>query len=133
MNQVLPRQRRLAAPRAPARHVRRVLVGHADGLAVERRPAVGREVKDELVAVVDEAVAVDRLVVADVEVPVEAGGGAGRVAVDGDRLDPVNRVLQLQVPPRRLRDVERRPRVGRLGADVEEERAARPRTARAAA
>ena len=65
-----------AAPQAvaglgPALDVRRVLIGHADGAAIEPRPAARREVKDELVAVVHEPVAVDRLVVADGDVPVE--------------------------------------------------------------
>ena len=53
-----------------------------------------REVEDELVAVVQEAVAVDRLVVADRQIAGQAGGGAGRRPIDGDRLDPVDDVLQ---------------------------------------
>ena len=81
--------------------------------------------KDELVAVVEEAPAVDRLVVADCEVVLQAGPGAGQRLFDGDRLDPVNGVLQLQVRPRRLRHVDRGPRVGRLGADVQEQRPVR--------
>ena len=76
--------------------------------------------------------AVDRLVVSDREVARQPGGGAGGVAVDGDRLDPVDDVLQLQVRPRRLRHVERGPGIGGLGADVQEQRA-RPARTRAAA
>ena len=98
-----------------------VLVLDADRASVERRPAARREVEDELVAVVDEAVAVDRLVVADARSRVSPAP-APADPVDRDRLDPVDRVLELQVLPRRLRDVERRPGVGRLGADVQEQR-----------
>ena len=123
MNQVLPRQRRSSSRRAPARDVRLVLVLHADRPPVERRLAVGREMEDELVAVVEEALAVDRLVVADGQIVLEPGARAGERLLDGDRLDPVDGVLQLQMRPRRLRHVERRPRVGRLGADVQEQRA----------
>ena len=121
MNQVLPRQRRPWPRLGPALDVRGVLVGHADGPAIEPRAAARREVEDELVAVVDEAVAVDRLVVADRHVAIEPGRRAGGLAVDGDRLDPVDRVLELQVLPRHLRDLERNPGVGRLGADVQEQ------------
>ena len=42
----------------------------------------------------------------------------------------MNDVLQPQVRPRRLRDVERGPRVARLGADVQEQRAVGPQHAR---
>src|SRR5207249_4344384 len=79
---------------APARDVRRVLVGDAEREPVEARRAVARQVEHELVAIVQEAVAVDRLVVADREVARQAGGEAGRLALDGDRLDPMNDVLQ---------------------------------------
>ena len=86
---------------------------------------VRREMKDELVAIVDEPRAVDWLVVAHRQVAVQPGGRPCRITVDRDRLDPVQRVLQLQVRPDGLRDVERGPRVRRLGADVQEERAVR--------
>ena len=109
----------------PARHVRRVLVLDADRAAVERRAPARREVEDELLAVVDEPLAVDRLVVADVQVAGQTGARAGRVLVDRDRLDPVDGVLELQVLARRLGHVQRRPGVGRLGADVQEERSGR--------
>ena len=58
----------IAAAGPPAGDVRGVLIGHADGAAVERSPPIRREMKDELVTVVEKAVAVDRLVVADSEV-----------------------------------------------------------------
>jgi hypothetical protein len=63
--------------------------------------------------------------VADGEIAHECRGEAGRLAIDRDRFDPVDDVLQPQVRSRRLRDVERRPRVGWFGADVEEQRALR--------
>ena len=52
---------------------------------------------------------VDRLVVTDRRGRPSARPSAGGFRVDGDRLDPVNEVLQLQVLPRRLRHVERGP------------------------
>jgi hypothetical protein len=78
--------------------------------------------KNEFVAIVQEPVAVDRLVVADGQIFREPGGGTGRFSVDGDGFDPVNDVLQPEMLSGRLRDVERGPRVLRLGADVQEER-----------
>ena len=78
--------------------------------------------KDELVAVVDEAIAVDRLVVPDIHVAIEPRRCAGGVAIDRDRLDPVDRVLELQVMAGGLGDLERGPRVGRLRAHIEEQR-----------
>ena len=45
-------------------------------------------------AVVDEPLAVDRLVMADGQVPFERDGRADRVLVDRDRLDPVQCVLE---------------------------------------
>ena len=76
-----------------------------------------REMKNELVTVVDEPVAVDRLVVTDRQIH-----SAACLAVDRDRLHPVDGVLQFEVRPRRLRDVEGRPRIGGLGSDVQKER-----------
>ena len=90
----------------PAADVRLVLIAHADGLSIDRRVARRGEVEDELVAVVDEAAAVDRLVVTDRQVVVEVGAGAGERLLDRDRLDPVNRVLQPQMRPDRLGDVD---------------------------
>jgi hypothetical protein len=79
--------------------------------------------KDELVAVVQEPPAVDRLVMADRQVAFEPRPRAGERLLDRDRLDPVNRILELKVRACRLSDVKRRPWVGRLGADVQEQRA----------
>ena len=73
MNQVLPRQRRL--PRAAAQRATFDASWYFTPIARRSsgvRPP-GREVEDELVAVVDEPVAVDRLVVADVQVAGQAG------------------------------------------------------------
>src|SRR5207302_523193 len=47
-----------------------------------------------------------------------------------DGFDPVNDVLQLKVRARSLGDVEGGPRIGRLRADVQEERAVRTQHAR---
>jgi hypothetical protein len=55
-------------------------------------------------------------------VTVEIHGSAGRVAIDRNRLDPVNGVLEAQVRARRLGDIHRRPRIGGFGTDVEEQR-----------
>ena len=80
-----------------------------------------REMKHEFVAVVQEPFTVDRLVVADGQVLRESGACAGKGLLDRNRLDPVNRILQLQMGTCRLRNVERRPWVGGLAADVEEQ------------
>src|ERR1051325_2786149 len=53
---------------APAADVRLVLIPHTDRLAAERRLALRCEMEHELVAVVQEPFAVDRLVVADGEI-----------------------------------------------------------------
>ena len=86
--------------------------------------------KDEFVTIVQKAIAVDRLVVPDGEIARETGGDAGRLAVDRDRFDPVDDVLQPQVGPRGLHDVERRPGIARLCADVQKQRAIRAQHAR---
>ena len=125
MNQVLPRHLHAGRGRPPAADVRLVLILHAHRLPIERRVARWAEVEDELVAVVEKPAAVDRLVVANCQVVLETSPGAGQRLLDGDRLDPVNRVLQVQMRARRLRHVHRRPRVGWLGADVEEQRPVR--------
>jgi hypothetical protein len=52
----------------------------------------------------------------------QPGSRADRVGVGGNRLDPVERVLEVEVRARRLRHVERRPGIGRLAADVQEQR-----------
>ncbi len=80
------------------------------------------EVEHVFVAVVDEAGAVDGLVVADGQVAIQ-GGAAGGVAIDGDRLDPVDGVLESEDPARHPGHVEAGPGIGWLRADVKEERA----------
>ena len=77
MNQVLPRQRTPSAAGPPPGDVRLVLVGHAEREPIEARAAWRREVEHELVAVVEVAFAVDRLVVANGQVALEAGGRSG--------------------------------------------------------
>src|SRR5262249_19368711 len=72
----------------PSPDVRLILIRHAEREAIERRRAFGREVEDELVAVVQEPIAVDRLVVPDGEVAREPRRRARGGAVDRDRLDP---------------------------------------------
>ena len=92
-------------------------------MASRSRACGGRgEVKDELVAVVHEARAVNRLVMSDGEWLRQPGGRADRVGVDGNRLDPVERVLEVEdagAPPAPRRAPSG---IGRLAADVQEQR-----------
>src|SRR5688572_29948993 len=85
--------------RAPARDIRLVLIRHAERQPVQRGTGGWREVEDELVAIVEIAIAVNRLVVTDREIASEPGGGAGRRLIDRDGFDPVNDVLEAQVRP----------------------------------
>src|SRR5262249_49606264 len=57
------------------------------------------------------------------EIVAETCARAGQCLLDGDRLDPVNRVLKVQIRPCGLGHVDRGPWVRGLGSDVEEERA----------
>ena len=107
-----------ASGRAPARDVRRVLIPHADGPPVKPGPAARGEMKDELLAVVEKAVAVDRLVVADGEILVQPGPDAGGVPIDRDRLDPVDDILEREAPGG-LRHVHRGPGIPGFGAHVQ--------------
>ena len=107
--------------RAPARDVRLVLIFHPDRLAAERRVTVGREMEHELVAVVQKAFAVDWLVVADREILLEPGSRARERLLDGDRFDPVDGVLQLEMGTHGLRHVECGPGIGRLAAHVQKQ------------
>ena len=84
--------------------------------------AVAREMEDVLVTIVDESRAVDGLVVTDGQIAVQRRA-AGGLAIDGDRLDPVDRVLEGEHPAGHPCDVEAGPGIGWLRADVEEERA----------
>ena len=100
MNQVLPRQR--TPPAAPATgRCSTILIRDAEPIETGR-PG-GREMEDELVAVVQVAIAVDWLVVPDGQVAFEAGVRAGQVASDAPKqsTDPVDDVLQPRVigPP----------------------------------
>src|SRR4029453_6212346 len=106
----------------PSCDVRLVLIGNAERKTIERGRTLWREMKNEFVAIVQETIAVDWLVVTDGQIFREPGGSTGRFPVDGDGFDPVNDVLQLEMLSDGLRDVERGPRVLRLGADVQEER-----------
>src|SRR5579863_2243060 len=74
----------------PASRVRLILIRHAERKPLERRRSLRREVKNELVAVVDEPIAVDRLVMPDCQIARQPGGGPGRVPIDRDRFDPVD-------------------------------------------
>src|SRR6187431_1175541 len=83
-----PRIAAAAQPRPglrPARHVRLILILHADGLPIDRRVAALAEMEDELVAIVEESLAVDGLVVADGQIVGETGAGSGQRLFDGDR------------------------------------------------
>src|SRR3954468_9366183 len=55
------------------------------------------------------------------DIAVEIGRRTGRVTIDGDRLDPMDGVLQLQMRTRCLRDIQRGPGVGGFCADVQKE------------
>ena len=112
--------------RAPPADIGLILVGHAEREPIEACGSTRREVKDELVAVVDEPIAVDRLVMADRQIAREAGGRAGRLVIDRDGLYPVNDVLHPQMGADSLRNVERRPWIARFGPHIEEKRAVRP-------
>jgi hypothetical protein len=81
----------------PARHIRGVLILHADGLAVDRGIAGPAEMEDELVAIVEEPLAVYGLVVADGNVAGKPGARSGQGFFDRDRFDPVDDVLKFQV------------------------------------
>jgi hypothetical protein len=59
--------------------------------------------------------------VTDRQILLEARAGAGERLLDGDRFDPVDGGLDLQMRARCLRDVERRPWIGRLAADVQKQ------------
>ncbi len=105
---------------APAGHVRLVLVRDPDREPVEGDVSPPGEVEDVLVGPVDVPVGGHRPVVAEREVPVERRRPAGRRAVDGDRLHPVNDVLEDERAGRLARDVEREERVRRGAPDVQE-------------
>src|SRR4051794_39794920 len=90
----------------PASDVRFVLIRNAERQPVELRRAGRGEVEYELLTVVEEPLAVDRLVMPDRQVARQGGGGARQMAIDGNRLDPVDDVLQPEMPACRLGDVE---------------------------
>src|SRR5262245_58893180 len=105
----------------PSSDVRAILITNADGLSVERCPSAAREVEDELVAVVQKPPAVNRLVMTHRQIVLESRPRAGQRLLDRNRFDPVNGVLQVQEGPDGLSDIEPRPRIGGLGADIEEQ------------
>src|SRR5205823_6678700 len=95
------------------------------GESIQPGRSLRREVKNELVTIVDEPITVDWFVMADCQIAREPGRGACRISIDRDRLDPVDDVLHAQMRPRRLRHVKSGPRIAWLGADVQKERAIR--------
>ncbi len=103
---------------APARDVALVRIRHADGEAVDRHFSGLGEVEDELVAVVEEAGGVDRLEVPDRD-------RIRPLRLHRDRLDPVDRVLEMEERPQGKGEFVRDPRVLRGRADVEEKGASR--------
>ena len=120
-NQAFPRQRR--PPRAPRQRVTFDWSWYGTPSAKRSsgvRPG-RREVKDELVAIVDEPATVDGFVMPQRQIAIQPGRRPGRIALDRDGLDPVERVLKREVRADGLGDVERGPGVGRLGADVQKE------------
>src|SRR5436190_17156272 len=92
LNRLVRNEPRVAAAadavgrRTPARDVRRILIGDPEREPIETGRAARREVEHELLAVVEEPLAVDRLVVADGEVALETGVLARELAFDRDRL-----------------------------------------------
>src|SRR5262249_13131764 len=81
---------------APARDVRLILVWNAERKAVDVGLALEREVEYEFVAVVQEAVAVDRLVMPDGQISRQTRAHAGKLSLDGDRFHPMYDVLERQ-------------------------------------
>ena len=134
MNHVLPRHRTPDAAVSPARDVRLVLIFTPTAWRSSGVLPAGREMEDELVAVVEEPSAVDWLVVATARSSVEPGARAGQRLLDRDRLDPVNRVLQAAgaAAPPAPRRVPSTGSVG-LAPDVQEQRAVAATSAPAAA
>src|SRR5262245_42450913 len=82
---------------APAGDVRLILVGHAEGQTVQRCDTRWREMEHELMAVVHVPVAVDWLVVPDREVASQACSCPGGRLIDGNRLHPVDDVLETEM------------------------------------
>src|SRR5687767_12461742 len=103
-----PRVAAAAASRArmlPPGDIGRVLILHTECETIKRRARVRREVKQEFVTVVEKPVRIDRFVMSNGEVVGEACPGTGGVLVDGNRLYPVDDVLERQMRARRLRDI----------------------------
>src|SRR5437588_9704619 len=78
--------------RAPAADVRLVLIWDPECESIQPGQSLRCEVKDELVAVVDEPIAVDWFVMADRQIAGEPRGGTRRIPIDRDRLDPMDDV-----------------------------------------
>ncbi len=112
----------IRAPGPPAGEVALVLVGNPYGEPIELDLAPVREVKDVLLGAVKEATRGDRLVMSHGEIARERGPRARERSLDGDRLYPMNDVLQDELLTALARDVERKPRVCRWTAHIEEER-----------
>ena len=66
----------------PARDIALILIWHSEREPVDVDPAVDGEMKNVFVAVVQKSIGTDRLKMSE------------RSTVDGDRFDPVNRVLK---------------------------------------
>src|SRR5262249_21167286 len=109
----------------PAGDVRLVLISHSQRQAIERRVAPWCEMEHELMTVVQKSITVDWLVVTDRKVAREACSGPRRLLVDGDRFHPMDDVLQPEMGPRGLRDVQCGPGVGGPRPDVQEQRPVR--------
>ena len=105
-------------PGLPPRNIRSVLVGYADGLSVEWSSALRCQVKDELVAIIDKPVAINWLIVANAEVSIERCPSAAGGAVDCDRLNPMNDVLQFEMPSGGLGNVKRSPWTSGRSSDI---------------
>ena len=103
---------------SPPSNVALVSVRDANRETVRRRVSMLREMKNELVAVRDEPLRVDRFEVTD-------GDFLADTSLDRDRLDPVKGVLQNKLITQCQDDFMRQHRVAGRRADIEEERTVR--------
>ena len=108
--------------RFPAVDVRLVLIANPDGPPLQRGSPAGREVEDKLVTVIEKSRTVDGLVVTHGQIALETRPRSHEFAVDHNRLDPVDGVLQRQALTRLRHDIKGGPGFGGLGADVQKQR-----------
>jgi len=103
----------------PARDVALVLVRHTEGETIERSFSLGRKVKNIFVAIVQVTGRVDRLEMAARNL------APPELVRQGNRLDPVNRVLQNEKFAQAQDQLVRQHRIGRRSTEVEKKRSVR--------